>query len=92
MPRRRPACHLPTPDELLLAPEVAILDALRSAIDVTIVAVTAHQPELWSTVDARDAVRTREGAAAGELIRSAQSRAGAVDAYLAMVTHRRPGP
>ena len=90
MPRRRPSAHLPTPEEVLLAPEVAILDALRSALEVTIVAVTAGQPELWPTIDGRDAVRSRQGEAADELIRCAQLLARAVDVYRALITPARP--
>lgn len=88
-PRPRPCRHLPTPDELLLAPDVAILDALGAAIDVAIVAVGAQQPELWPSADGRDAVCTREGEAADEVIRSAQALAAVIAVYRSIVTSRR---
>ena len=85
---RRASRPLPTSDELVLAPDVAILDALRSVIDVTIVAVVAGQPELWPTHDGRDPVRTHEGDAADEVIRAAQVLACAVGVYRDFITGR----
>ena len=89
VPRPQTCRHLPTTDELLVAPDVAILDALGAAIDVAIVAVVAQQPELWPSADRRDAVCTREGETADEVIRSAQALAVAIAIYRSIVTSRR---
>ncbi len=72
----------------MVSPDVAILDALRSVIEVTIVAVVAGQPELWPTRDGREPVRTREGDAADDVIRSAQVLACALGVYRDFLTGR----
>jgi hypothetical protein len=72
---------LPTADELVQAPELAILGALQTALDLAIVALVAAQPELQPSVDGRDAVRTTAAIRADELIASAQALAAAISGY-----------
>jgi hypothetical protein len=74
---------LPTADELVIAPELAILGSIESAIDLAIVALVAAQPELQPTVDGRDAVRTLAAIRADEVIVNAQALAVAISGYRA---------
>ncbi len=85
--RRRSRRRLPTPDELVLAPELAILGALDAAIDLGVVALVAAQPELQPTDDARDAVTTAAAHHADLVIAKAQALAAAIDDY--RITRRR---
>lgn len=73
--------RLPTPDELLRAPELAILGALEAAIDLALVAIVAAQPELQATPDGHDAVRTAAADSADLVIAKAQTLAVAIANY-----------
>lgn len=73
--------RLPTPDELLRAPELAILSALETLIDLALVAIVAAQPELQETADGHDAVRTAAANSADLVIAKAQTLAVAIADY-----------
>ncbi len=79
--RRRGRKRLPTPDELIRAPELAVLGALEAAIELTIVALVAAQPALWATDDAHDAGMTVAAASADHVIVLAQALAAAIADY-----------
>lgn len=81
MSRRRARRRLPTPDELVIAPELAILGALEVAIDLAIVALVAAQRELHATDDAHDAVTTAAANHADLVIAKAQALAAAIAGY-----------
>ena len=81
MARRRPRTRLPTPDELVIAPELAILGALEAIIDLALVALVAAQPELRATLDGHDAVSTPAANHADLVIEKAQALATAIAAY-----------
>lgn len=85
MRRRQPHRLLPTLDEVVLAPEVATLAALRAAIDIAIVALTAAHPELWPTPVAGNAGDSDDAVMADDVIRAAQALAIAIDAYSALL-------
>jgi hypothetical protein len=72
---------LPTPDELLSAPELALLGALEAAIDFAIVAIIAAQPELQAARDGHDAVHTAAANRADLVIAKAQTLAVAIANY-----------
>lgn len=76
IPRR-----LPTRDELLIAPELAILGSIETTIDLAIVALVAAQPELWQTDDGHDAVTTAPARRADSVITAAQALAAAIADY-----------
>jgi hypothetical protein len=78
---------LPTPDELLHAPELAILGVLEAAIDLALVAIVAAQPELQATADGHDAVRTHAANSADLVIAKAQTLAAAIADYWATRLH-----
>jgi hypothetical protein len=88
-PGRRPSAarcsgrRLPTGHELRYAPELAILAAIESAVDVAIVALVAAQPELQPNADGRDRVSTDAGAAADAVIARAQALVSAIADYRA---------
>ncbi len=86
--RRRSRPWLPTPDELAITPELAILGSIEAAIDLAIVALVAAQPELWPTDDGHDAVTSPAALGADAVIAAAQSLATAIAHY--RVTLRRP--
>lgn len=81
MTTRRSRRHLPTRDELVVAPELAILDSIETSIDLAIVALVAAQPELWQTDDGHDAVTTTAARSADHVITMAQALAGAIADY-----------
>ena len=81
MRRRRTCRRLPTPDELVVAPELAILGVLEATIDLTIVALVAAPPDLRATHDARDTVSTAAANHADLVIAKAQALAAAIAAY-----------
>jgi hypothetical protein len=81
MRRRRTGRRLPIPDELVSAPELAILGALEATIDLAIVALVAAQPELHATRHAHDAVTTAAANHADLVITKAQALAAAIAAY-----------
>jgi hypothetical protein len=81
--RRRTPRSLPAFRELALAPELAILTSIETALDVAIVALVAAQPELQPRHDSYDAVSTRAAAAADHVIVCAQTLAVAIAAYRA---------
>ena len=78
-PRRRG--RLPTPADLVRAPELAVLGALEAAIDLTLVALVAVHPALGATADRHDADRTVAAAAADHVIATAQALAATIAAY-----------
>jgi len=88
--RSRVPGRLPTCRELVCAPELGILTAIETALDVAIVALVAAQPELQSTADPYDAVSTKAAAAADHVILCAQTLAAAIAAYRAAL--RDPPP
>jgi len=75
--------RLPTSRELGYAPELAILAAIESAVDLALVALVAAQPELHPNADGRDLVSTDAGAAADAVIGRAQALVLAIAAYRA---------
>jgi hypothetical protein len=81
MSRHRSRGRLPTPDELMSAPELAILGALEAAIDLAIVAIIAAQPELQASDDGNDAVSTAAADRADGVIVKAQALAAAIAGY-----------
>jgi hypothetical protein len=84
--RRRP---LPTWRELVSRPELAILGALESAIDVAIISLVAAQPELHPSLDGRDPDSSPAAAAADAVIGHAQVLVAAIVDYRAAL-HREP--
>jgi hypothetical protein len=78
---------LPTPEELAIAPELAILAAIEAALDLAIVALVAAQPELGPTDDGHDAVTSPAAHSADAVITTAQALAAAIACY--RVTLRR---
>jgi hypothetical protein len=72
---------LPTPGELVIAPELAILGALDAALDLAIVALVAAQPELHATEHGHDVVRTQAANNADLVIAKAQALAAAIVVY-----------
>jgi hypothetical protein len=78
---------LPTPDELLRAPELAILSALETLLNLALVAIVAAQPELQATADGHDAVRTDAANSADCVIAKAQTLAVAIADYRATRLH-----
>jgi hypothetical protein len=86
--KRRIHPWLPTPDELVAAPSLAIVSALRPTLDVMIVALTAAHHELQPTGDGRDAATTAIALAADQVILAAQALAQATCCYrLALLRH-----
>jgi len=79
--------RLPTPDELLRAPELALLSALETLINLAILAIVAAQPELQATPDGHDAVRTDAANSADLVIAKAQTLAVAIADYWATRLH-----
>ena len=79
--RRQARRRLPTPGELVLAPERAILGALETAVDLAIVALVAAQPELRASENGHEAVLTQAANDADLVIASAQALAAAIAAY-----------
>lgn len=69
----------------MCAPELAILAAIQSAIDIAIVALVAAQPELQSSADGRDAVSTPASAVADAVIGCAQALVSAIADYRAVL-------
>ena len=80
---RRPGRRLPTCRDLGYAPELAILTALESAVDVALVALVAAQPELQPNAHGRDIVSTAAGVAADAVIDRAQALVLAIADYRA---------
>ena len=80
MRRPRPRGRLPTPDELVHAPELAILGALAATIDLAIVALVAVHPELQGA-DGRDAVTAASAVQADHVIVRAQALVAAIARY-----------
>jgi hypothetical protein len=64
-------------------PELAILGALESAIDIAIVSLVAAQPELHPSADGRDPDSSPAAAAADEIIGRAQALVAAIADYRA---------
>jgi len=91
-PRRPTRPPLPTPNEIVRAPELAILAAIEHAIGVAIVALVAAQPELWPSDDGYDAVISDAADLADTVIIEAQTLARAIDAYRAVVIAERAAP
>lgn len=81
--RRCSGRRLPTAPELAYAPELAVLAAVESAVDIAIVALVAAQPELQPNADGRDLVSTDAAAAADAVIGRAQALALAIADYRA---------
>jgi len=81
--RRRPPGRLPTPQELACTPELAILSAIETALDLANVALVAAQPELRLRADQRDAVSTVAAETAERVIGCAQALASAIADYRA---------
>jgi len=79
--RRRVRRRLPTPAELGTAPELAILGALETVIDLAIVALVAAQPELHPSEDGLDSVSTAAAIHADHVITKAQALAAEIAAY-----------
>jgi hypothetical protein len=79
--RRRARRRLPTPSELVIAPELAILGALDAALDLAIIALVAAQPELHATEHGRDVVRSQAAHNADLVIARAQALAAAIVVY-----------
>ena len=90
-PVRRPRSRgrLPTPHDLVLAPELAILGALEAAIDLAIVALIAAQPALQATDDGHDPARTPTAPRADLVIATAQALAAAIIGYRTIRSHGR---
>jgi hypothetical protein len=80
---------LPTVGDLVVAPELAILAALDTAVDLTIIALVAAQPELQSAADQRDGVESSVAVAADHLITAAQALAATVATYRVALRDRR---
>ena len=76
----------PSLDDLLFAPELALLHTLRATLDVALVALTAAQPELWPALPRSDGQFHPEADAADDVIRCAQALARALDLYRALVS------
>jgi len=72
---------LPTWRERVGTPELAILGALESAIDIAIVSLVAAQPELHPSPDGRDPDSSPAAAAADDIIGRAQALVAAIDHY-----------
>jgi hypothetical protein len=81
--RRRATARLPTCHELLCAPELAILAALESSLDIACVAVVAAQPELHSNPHGHDAVSTPAALAADHFLACVRTLAAAIGDYRA---------
>jgi len=79
--RSRSRGRLPTPDELMGAPELAILDALDRVLDLAHIAIVAAQPELQATGNGHDAVYTAAACSADLVIANAQTLAAAIIDY-----------
>jgi molybdopterin-guanine dinucleotide biosynthesis protein len=80
-PLRRPSGGLPTCEELLRAPELAILTSLERTLDIAVVTLVAAQPDLQPTATGRDTLSTSAAEAADRVIASAQALASAIAAY-----------
>lgn len=78
---------LPTAHELVCAPELAILAAVESALDIAIVAVVAAQPELQPSADGRDALSTAAALAADAVVEAARALVLAIADYRAALLH-----
>jgi hypothetical protein len=78
---------LPTPDELMSAPELAILGALEVTIDLAIVAIIAAQPELQAAGAGHDVVSTAAADHADRVIAKAQALAAAILGYRSTRLH-----
>ena len=70
----------------MVAPELGILTALETTLDVAIVALVAAQPDLQPTAGPYDAVSSSEAAAADHVIVCAQTLAAAIAAYRAALS------
>jgi len=79
--RRRATARLPTRHELLCAPELAILSALESSLDIASVALVAAQPELHPTPDGHEAASTPAALAADHVLACARTLAAAIADY-----------
>ena len=92
--KRRHHPWLPTPDELAVAPSLAIVSTLSPTLDVMIVALIAAHHELQPTANGRDAATSTIAVAADEVILAAQALAQTICCYrLALLEHiasRRP--
>ncbi len=82
--------HLPTPDEIAHAPELAILAAIEHALDLAIVTLVAAQPELRPTPDGYDAVVSDAAVRADAVIVEAQTLLRAIAAYRLVAIADRP--
>lgn len=81
MTAHRSRRRLPTRDELISAPELAILASIEATIDLAIVALVAAQPELSQSDDGHDAVTTAAARSADTVIMTAQALAAAIADY-----------
>lgn len=79
--KRRTPSRLPLPDELLSAPELAILTSLAFAADVAIVALVAAIPELHHTSDGHEPRSSATATNADRVIAKAQELLVAILAY-----------
>lgn len=94
MPRTRGPARggLPTPREVVYAPELAILAVIERALDVANVALVAAQPELWPKPDRRDAVATAAAEAADRVIACGRALATAIADYRAALRDLQDDP
>ena len=67
MPR---VVHLPEPDHLYAAPELAVLTTLEANIDVAILALGATYPEIQSLADVCDSSELRSALAIMDVARA----------------------
>ena len=79
--KRRAPSRLPLPNELFLAPELAVLVSLAFAADVAIVTLVAAIPELHRTSDGHDIGSSAAATNADRVIAKAQELIVAIIEY-----------
>ena len=87
--RARHRGRLPIPEELAVAPELAILGSVEAALDFVIVALVAAHPELHESDNARTAAMSADAEHADRIIEKAQALAGALVGYRLARRHDR---
>ena len=73
---------LPTPEDLLGAPELAVLAILRTTLDATVAMLTSVHPELYAADDlARDSAFPGSSATVWTLLTLCRALAEQIDVY-----------
>ena len=85
--------HLPTPEDLLETPELAVLAILRTTLSATRAILTSVHPDLYSPDDdLRDPVFPGSSAVAGTLLSLIQALTRQIDLYRRLADGGWPPP